>query len=369
MVSKRAKNDRVDDSREAARQRLERRRARSDASSGNGDGARKAGSSRSSALNVRPSAASSNVRVIHIPRPLVIAAGVLFLVALFAGVNAIEHSCARENAVDPIEADAGQPTQNEEPAPEPEQADLSLLPADLPQEDVDSLTAQASDSRIVFIVNNRQQYVDAFGEERATKLLQLAAREPDAVDFVASLLDSYPAPSGKPYEEQVSKGNIPLLFQWDERWGYVEYCAGPFGSTGCCPTSLSMVYMGLTGKTDKTPADMAELATQNGYAADDEGTIGSFLTDMAPSLGLQCEFFAPSSALLLTYLESGYVVIVNVGPGDFTTAGHFFVATGEASDGSVKIHDPYSNANSSVTWDADVVANQSIAMYAFKAQS
>ena len=45
------------------------------------------------------------------------------------------------------------------------------------------------------------------------------------------------------------------------------------------------------------------------------------------------------------------------------------MATGEASDGSVKIHDPYSNANSSVTWDADVLANQSIAMYAFKAQS
>ena len=132
--------------------------------------------------------------------------------------------------------------------------------------------------------------------------------------------------------------------------------------------SFHGVY-GADGQTDKTPADMAELATQNGYAADDEGTIGSFLTDMAPSLGLQCEFFAPSSASLLTYLESGYVVIVNVGPGDFTTAGHFFVATGEASDGSVKIHDPYSNANSSVTWDADVLANQSIAMYAFKAQS
>ena len=134
MVSKRTKNDTADDPREAARQRLERRRARSGASSGDGDDARKARSSRSSARNARPGAASSDVRVIHIPRPVVIAAGVLFLVALFAGVNAIEHSCARESAVDFVEADTEQPAQNEEPAPEPEQADLSLLPADLPQE-------------------------------------------------------------------------------------------------------------------------------------------------------------------------------------------------------------------------------------------
>lgn len=235
MVSKRVKNDRVDDSREAARQRLERRRARSDASSGNGDGARKAGSSRSSARNVRPSAASSNVRVIHIPRPLVIAAGILFLVALFAGVNAIEHSCARENAVDSIEADTGQPTHNEEPAPEPEQADLSLLPADLPQEDVDSLTAQASDSRIVFIVNKRQQYVDAFGEERATKLLQLAAQEPDAVDFVASLLDSYPASSGEPYEEQVQRAAFRCFSSGTNAGDMSNTAQGRLGARGVAP--------------------------------------------------------------------------------------------------------------------------------------
>ncbi len=235
MVSKRTKNDTADDSREAARQRLERRRARSGASSGDGDDARKARSSRSSARNARPGAASSDVRVIHIPRPVVIAAGVLFLVALFAGVNAIEHSCARESAVDFVEADTEQPAQNEEPAPEPEQADLSLLPADLPQEDVDSLTAQASDSRIVFIVNNRQQYVDAFGEERATKLLQLAAREPDAVDFVASLPDSYPASSGKPYEEQVSKAAFRCFFSGTNAGAMSNTAQGRSGARDVAP--------------------------------------------------------------------------------------------------------------------------------------
>lgn len=382
MASRRVDNDMLErDPREAARLRLARRQAaRSGASaSGRKGGSRRSDSSRSAkggastraaqgrASSARSQASSSDVRVVHIPRPVVIAAGVLLLVALFAGVGAIERSCSAQDKAEPIAVDAGQDTQTLQP--EPEQADFSLLPANLPQEDVDALKAQASDERIVSIVNNRQQYVDAFGEDRATKLLQLAAQEPEALDFVAKLPDSYPAASAKPYEEEVATGVIPLLFQWDERWGYTEYCAGPFGSTGCCPTSLSMVYMGLTGKTDKTPADMAALATKNGYAADDEGTIGSFLVDMAPSLGLQCELFAPDAASLLTYLQSGYAVIVNVGPGDFTASGHFFVATGVGSDGSVKINDPYSRANSSKTWNVDTIANQSIAMYAFKAQS
>lgn len=385
MASRRVDNDMLEDSREAARRRLARRQAaRAGASSGEErDGDRETGFSRagrarrsparsarsasSGSSPLRSDGHSSDVRVIHIPRAVIIVAGVFLLVALFAGIGAIERSCSRQDEPEPIGVE--QVEQEPEPAPAPEQADFSLLPADLSDEDADALKAQASDSRIVYIVNNRQRYVDAFGEERATKLLQLVAQEPESLDFVAALLDSYPQSSAKPYEEKVSKGTVPLLMQWDERWGYTEYCAGPFGSTGCCPTSLSMVYMGLTGKTDKTPADMAVLATENGYAADGEGTIGSFLTDMAPSLGLQCELFTPSSDALLTYLESGYAVIVNVGPGDFTTAGHFFVATGVASDGSIRINDPYSKTNSSVTWDADRLTNQSIAMYALKAQS
>lgn len=385
MLSRRVDNDMLEDSREAARRRLARRQAaRAGASSNEERGddreanssragkvrrapARNARSASSGPCSSRSDGHSSDVRVIHIPRAAIIAAGIFLLVALFAGVGAIERSCSYQDEPEPIGVE--QVGQEPEPEPAPEQADFSLIPADLSDEDVDALKAQASDSRIIYIVNNRQRYVDTFGEERATKLLQLVAQEPESLDFVAALLDSYPQSSAKPYEEKVSKGTVPLLMQWDERWGYTEYCAGPFGSTGCCPTSLSMVYMGLTGKTDKTPADMAVLATENGYAADDEGTIGAFLTDMAPSLGLQCESFAPSSDALLTYLESGYVVIVNVGPGDFTTAGHFFVATGVAADGSIRINDPYSKANSSVTWDADRLTNQSIAMYALKAQS
>ncbi|MBS6941776.1 MAG: C39 family peptidase, partial [Slackia piriformis] len=183
----------------------------------------------------------------------------------------------------------------------------------------------------------------------------------------AGLLDAYPSAASASYDEAVEKGSVPLLYQWDTRWGYREYCAGPIGTTGCCPTSLSMVYMGLTGKSDKTPADMAAIAAENGYAEDGQGTYATFLTDMAGQFGLQCEQFTPSTQNFLTYLQSGYVVICNVGPGDFTDSGHFFVATGLADDGTVEINDPYSSVRSAETWDAERIANQSIGMYAFRA--
>ena len=58
-------------------------------------------------------------------------------------------------------------------------------------------------------------------------------------------------------------------------------------------------------------------------------------------------------------------MIVNVGPGDFTDSGHFFVARGVSNDGTIQINDPYSSVNTAKTWDANAIANQSIMMYAF----
>ena len=203
------------------------------------------------------------------------------------------------------------------------------------------------------------------GEHYQLKMLELAAKDPQAINYVLDFPQRYPASSGESYSDSVERGTVPDLKQWDERWGYVEYCGAAIGSTGCCPTSLSMVYMALTGKTDKTPADMAALATADGFAVDGEGTIGDFLVDDASKLGLACDEFSPSAANLVRYLKNGYVVVVNVGQGDFTDSGHFFVARGVASDGSIQINDPYSSVNTAKTWDANTIVNQSIAMYAF----
>ena len=52
-------------------------------------------------------------------------------------------------------------------------------------------------------------------------------------------------------------GTVPLLMQWDERWGYESYGSGLIGWTGCGPTCLSMAAVGLTGDTGWNPAKVA----------------------------------------------------------------------------------------------------------------
>ena len=79
---------------------------------------------------------------------------------------------------------------------------------------------------------------------------------------------------------------------------------------------------------------------------------------MPESLALRARSSLPSAASLVRYLKNGFVVIVNVGPGDFTDSGHFFVARGISSDGTIQINDPYSSVNTAKTWDANAIANQ-----------
>lgn len=221
-----------------------------------------------------------------------------------------------------------------------------------------------NDSRFVQIAEN----IDAYRKDGAAvqrKLVKLAVDDPEAIGFVTKWPDSYPQKAGTAYDGTVEKGQIPQLYQWDERWGYTTYSSTSFALTGCCPTSLSMVYMGLTGKTDMTPYDMGVLAGKDGYESKHEGTIGDFLTDDAAKLGLTCRKIDLDSDSLKYYLHRGYVIICNVGAGDFTDGGHYFVITGLDDQGKLTIHDPYSSVRSAKHWNIARVLNQTIALYAF----
>lgn len=337
-----------DAARQAARERLERRRAASPRQNDHGMGSAGLSVFISSLYEKAPSNARRHEAARRrFPTRLLIVALVALLVLFFAVSSAVK-ACSNDSEI----------------VIEEVQADWSRLPEGLDESVVKGLKAQGSDMRIAEIVNNAEAYaVD--GAARQAKLFKLAAEEPDAIDYVHDLPESYPAKKGEAYKEDVAKGEIPLLMQWDQRWGYTTYCGSFFGATGCCPTTLSMVYMGLTGETDKTPYDMAQLSVKNGFAVDGEGTVSSFLTFAAPELGLGCEEFYPDADELLSYLEQGYPVIVNVGEGDFTDSGHFIVAVGVDENGKVIVNDPYSSVKSAKAWSADKIASQSIGMYAF----
>lgn len=213
------------------------------------------------------------------------------------------------------------------------------------------------------------------GVEVQYKIMKLAADEPESLVYVRNFPNMYPMEkvdmdkslgleSGSP-SANVDDTDIPHFYQWDRRWGYTTYSGAAFGLTGCGPTSLAMVYQGLTGKTDKSPYDMGKLADENGYMSEYEGTVGTFFTEMAEELGLDCEELWPDSDTLRNALEHHQAVIINLAPGYFTSTGHYLVATGLTSKGEVIINDPYSVERSGQTWDPDLLTTQAYAMYGY----
>ena len=96
-------------------------------------------------------------------------------------------------------------------------------------------------------------------------LVQLYARNPDARDFVRD----YPKKKNLTPTIDLSglagSETVPLLLQWDERWGYREYNESVIGLAGCGPTCLSMVVCGLTGDTSVTPYAVAQYCEEQGW--------------------------------------------------------------------------------------------------------
>lgn len=288
---------------------------------------------------------------------LVAAALILFVLAII-GVR----SCAGCAASSEPSTDA--------PVPEPQQAakdpiDQAALVAVL-GDDLAAQLIQAAetDENAAWVAAHPQDYL-VDGDAVQRKLLKLAATEPEAVAFVRTFPSAYPAETAGVCGE-VEQGSVPRLYQWDERWGSTVYSSTTFALTGCCPTSLSMVYQGLTGKSDLSPYDMGKRASEGGYETAFDGTDATFLVNEAASLGLTCESVGADEASLRAALADGGVVICNVGPGDFTEAGHFFVITGIDDEGGLTINDPYSAERSNRTWDVGTVLGQTMALYGYR---
>ncbi len=225
------------------------------------------------------------------------------------------------------------------------------------------MTAAETDADAAWIVSHIDCYaVD--GSSVQYKLLKLAATEPQARLFVRNWPNCYPSDQAGSCSSGWD-GRVPRLYQWDERWGYTLYCNTTFALTGCCPTSLAMVYQGLTGASDRSPYDLGVMAARGGYMDSFNGTDTAFLTNCASELGLSCRQLSVSSDSITSALSAGEVVICNVGPGDFTTGGHFIVLAGLDNAGDVVVNDPFSAERSAVSWPAQTIAGQTKALYAY----
>ena len=216
--------------------------------------------------------------------------------------------------------------------------------------------AQTDEEKLAYIQSETTKYPQA--------LRELVQKNPETLDFVYD----YPINSTLTPEidlsAEASGGTVPLLLQWDERWGYRSYGSGLIGYTGCGPTCLSMVALYLTGDANCDPGTVAQYAQQQGYYVEGSGTAWELMATGCAHFGLKSEEIGLDENGMAAALSDGKVLICSMGPGDFTDGGHYIVLTGH-SDTGFSICDPNSPKRSAQTWTFDRLKNQIRNVWAF----
>ena len=194
-------------------------------------------------------------------------------------------------------------------------------------------------------------------EEWPEELATLLEKNPDAEEFVLQ----YPLKKDKDFAIDLSEHkdslSVPLFFQWDERWGYTTYGANVMGLTGCGPTCLSMVAMYLLNDTTLTPRYVADFAQDGNYCVPGSGSAWTLMSEGGEKLGLDVTELPLDENCIVKNLEMGNPIICIMGPGEFTSSGHFIVLTGVV-DGKFTINDPNSVSRSGKLWEYEEIEGQ-----------
>ncbi len=204
--------------------------------------------------------------------------------------------------------------------------------------------------------------VKTFAEENGVffadypeSLIALLERNPETEKFVLE----YPLYRAKDYDlsQYRDTAAVPLFLQWDQRWGYEKYGSDMMAITGCGPTCLAMVGYYLTGDGKFDPAAVAKFAEENGYYVEGSGSAWTLISQGGPQLGLDVTELPLDENRMKGALENGCPIILAMGPGDFTSSGHYIVLTG-VEDGMFAVNDPNSPERSARLWSYEEISGQ-----------
>lgn len=158
--------------------------------------------------------------------------------------------------------------------------------------------------------------------------------------------------------DEIVPGKMPMFFQYDRRWKNEMYGDGTMEFNGCGPTCLSMVLCGLNGTAEYNPLTVARLADKWGYYAEGSGSLWSLMTEGAENLGLTAREVVFDESHIRQELLEGRPIICTVGPGDFTTTGHFILLCQIDENDMVTVHDPNSEERSKRLWNLEKLMPQ-----------
>lgn len=190
--------------------------------------------------------------------------------------------------------------------------------------------------------------------EYPKSLIELFKRNPETEGFVLN----YPfRKDKKPDISRAEREAVPLFLQWDPMWGYRRYGSDFLAVTGCGPTCLAMVGYYLTGDGNMTPDAIAKFAQRGGYYEKGYGSSWTLISKGGPELGLTVQELPLVEKKINNALEAGNPVILAMGPGNFTSSGHYIVLTAVEEDG-YRVNDPNSRVNSGKLWSYETLESQ-----------
>lgn len=202
--------------------------------------------------------------------------------------------------------------------------------------------------------------------EYPQELVEFADKYPEALDYVFYYPERKDERPVIDLSAEAASGEIPLLIQWDRRWGYLPYGDAFVGNAGCGPTCVSMAAIYLTKNPNITPYVVADYSNSHHHRVSGSGTSWTLISDESEAFGMHAEQLPLDENTIKMQLDAGRPIIVSVGPGDFTRAGHYILLTGYDSSGFT-IHDPNSPQNSAKHWTFERLSPQILNLWAMSA--
>jgi hypothetical protein len=158
--------------------------------------------------------------------------------------------------------------------------------------------------------------------------------------------------------------------QYDSKWAKVAY-NGPgesdktIKSSGCGPTSAAMLIATLADKS-VTPVTTCAWSVAHGYKYANQGTAYSYFKPQFAEYGIICKQLLSSRIInkpnheihdqVKKYLSQGYYIIALMGPGTWTTGGHYVVVWDW--DDKVRINDSMSTKEKRLNGDPYTFRNE-----------
>ena len=152
---------------------------------------------------------------------------------------------------------------------------------------------------------------------------------------------------------------IPQIYQYDYGWAVclVDGKNKSVASSGCGATSASMLIAYIAKNYDQTPYTLFYWAARNGRYRGD-GLDFATVKQMLSNYGIHSKVMGVSADGIVDALNANRPIIILMGPGTFTKAGHYIVLRGLDDSGKVLVNDPNSASRSAQSFSLDLIVRE-----------